>query len=70
MLPFGNMSAGGTTPVRGCGVFATYDRQVSQGRNSKMRGANFSLTVPAKILTAESRNLGLGDSRDVPSHVS
>jgi hypothetical protein len=64
------MSAGCTTQVRGCGVFATYDRQVSQRRNFKMHGANFSLTVPAKILTAETHNLGLGDSRDVPNHVS
>ena len=70
MLPFGNMSTGHATHLRGCGVFATYDRQALQGRNFKMRGANFSLTAPAKILTAETHNLGLRDSRDVPSRVS
>jgi hypothetical protein len=55
------MLAGYPTHPRNCGVFATYDRQASQGRNFKMRGASFSATVPAKILTAEADGLGLLD---------
>jgi len=63
------MLAGYRAHPQDCGVFATYDRQALQGRNSKMRGATFSATVPAKILTGEADNLGLRDSRDVASRV-
>jgi hypothetical protein len=70
MLPFGNMFAGCITNPRNHRSFATYDRQASQGRKFKMRGANISATVTAKILTGQAHGLSLRDCRDVPSRVS